>query len=82
MYLDSILRTPFPTVLEAKTRALSVEFYGVEWYVTGGMHVLSVRPVLVRVNNASVDVFERCNPEISSRIVIFAQRVPHVVTVA
>ncbi len=36
---------------------MSVEFYGVERYVTGGMHVLSVRPVLARVDdNAAVDV--------------------------
>ncbi len=52
-----------------------MEFYGVERYATGGMHVLSVRPVLVRVDNAAVDLSERRNPEISSRIVILAQRV-------
>ena len=58
---------------------MSVEFYRVERYVTGGMHVLSVQPVLVRVDNAAVDVSERRNPEISSRIVRLAQRVPRVV---
>ena len=57
---------------------MSVEFYGVERY-TGGMHVLSVRPVLARVDNAVVDASDRCNPETSSRIVILAHRVPRVV---
>ena len=57
---------------------MSVEFYVVERY-TGGMHVLSVRPVLARVGNAAVDVSDRRNPEISSRIMIFAHRVPRVV---
>ena len=57
---------------------MSVEFYGVERYVTGGMHVLSVRPVLARVDNAAVDVSDRRNPETSSRIVILAHRVPRV----
>ncbi len=57
MYLD--FRTPFPTVVEPKTRAMSVEFYGVERYVPGDMHVLSVRPVLARVDNAAVDVSDR-----------------------
>ena len=57
-----------------------MEFYGVERY-TGGMHVLSVRPVLVlaRVDNAAVDVSDRRNPETSSRIMILAHRVPRVV---
>ncbi len=58
---------------------MSVESYGVERYVTGGMHVHSVRQVLVRVDKAAVDEYERRNPEISSRIVILAQRVPRVV---
>ena len=53
--------------------------YGVELYVTGGMHVLSVRPVLARVDNAAVDVSDRHNPETSSRIMILAHRVPRVV---
>jgi hypothetical protein len=75
MYLEHLFRL----LSEAKPQAMSVEFYGVERYVTGGMHVLSVRPVLVRVDNAAVDVSERRNPEISSRIVILAQRVPRVV---
>ncbi len=59
---------------------MSVELYGVERYVTGGMHVLSVRPVLARVNsdNAAVDVSDRRNPETWSRIVILAHRVPRV----
>ena len=48
---------------------MSVESYGVERY-TGGMHVLSVRPVLARVGNAAVDVSDRRNPETSSRIMI------------
>ena len=58
---------------------MSVEFYGVERYVAGGMHVLSVRPVLARVDNAAVDVSDRRNPETSSRIMILAHRVPRVV---
>ena len=57
---------------------MSVEFYGVERY-TGGMHVLSVQPVLARVDNAVVDVSDRRNPETSSRIMICAHRVPRVV---
>ena len=73
-----MFRTPFPAAVGATTRAMSVEFYGVERY-TGGMHVLSVRPVLARVGNAAVDVSDRRNPEISSRIMIFAHRVPRVV---
>ncbi len=40
-----------------------MEFYGVGLYVTGGMHVLSVRPVLVRVDNAAVDVPDRRNED-------------------
>ncbi len=48
--------------VEAETGAMSVEFYGVERYVTGGMHVLSVRPELARVDNdAAVDVSDRRN---------------------
>ena len=57
---------------------MSVEFYGVERYVTG-VCMLSVRPVLARVDNAAVDVSDRRNPETSSRIMIFAHRVPRVV---
>jgi hypothetical protein len=55
---------------------MSVEFYGVERYLTGGMHVLSVRPVLARVDNAAVDVSDRRNPEISSRIMIACAQSP------
>ena len=40
--------------------------------------MLSVRPVLARVDNAAVDVSDRRNPETSSRIVILAHRVPRV----
>ncbi len=56
-----------------------MEFYGVERYVTGGMHVLSVRPLLAHVDNAAVDISDRHNPGTLSRIMILAHRVPRVV---
>jgi hypothetical protein len=50
--------------------------YGAERTVRGAIYVLSVQPVLRRVESAAVDVFDRGNPVTSSRIVILAQRVP------
>ncbi len=55
-----------------------MEFYGVERYVTGGMHAQCPTSACGRVDNAAVDVSDRRNPETSSRIVILAHRVPRV----
>jgi hypothetical protein len=41
--------------------------------------VLSVQPVLWRVESAAVDVSDRRSPVTSSRIVILAHRVPFLV---
>ncbi len=43
------------------------------------MHEISVLPVVGRADNAVVNVSERHNPIISSRIVILSQRVPRLV---
>ena len=74
MYLEHLFRP----LSRLRQELCQVEFYGVERY-TGGMHVLSVQPVLARVYNAVVDVSDRRNPETSSRIMICAHRVPRVV---
>jgi virulence-associated protein VapD len=53
--------------------------YGAKRTVRGAIHVLSVQPVLQRVESAAVDVSDRRNPVTSSRIVILAHRVPFLV---
>ncbi len=53
--------------------------YGADRTVGGAIFVLSVQPVLRRVESPAVDVSDRGNPVTSSRIVILAHRVPFLV---
>ena len=77
MYLEHLFR-PLSRLRQDLCQWSSTVLNGILG-VCNAMHVLSVRPVLARVGNAAVDVSDRRNPEISSRIMIFAHRVPRVV---